>query len=245
MSNCCELVLFQTQLQEFRTQILGLLENPTDISAYVNKLTFAQCTYLLSVYWLETLRVQHSPNPSLEPIFEYLVDRALITDKNGMWYCIARCISISSCLFPTMNFTQKLIFYLFKNVIVEFSVSERVFAKFLEVMSEKPKDEARERELETHAVLLLVYFNHIHKQVRRIADRFVPESVKRAFLRYYHIINLTTIYSSLCKNKTYTYSLDCVMELYELSKWSRLQPQSFKSIWNRLLKKVYYGYFWK
>lgn len=71
-------------------QILTLLENPNEITAHVNKLSFAQCTFLLSVYWLETLRVQHSSEPSLQPILEYLVDRALITDKSGMWLCVAR-----------------------------------------------------------------------------------------------------------------------------------------------------------
>ncbi|KAL1122935.1 hypothetical protein AAG570_003260 [Ranatra chinensis] len=136
------------QLQDFRNQILGLLENPPEIGTYVNKLSFAQCTFLLSAYWLEMLRVQHSPEPSLHHIMEYLVDRALITDKSGMWFCIA-------------------------------SVAERVFATFLEVMSRKPKDESRERELEKHAVLLLVYFNHIHKQVRRIADRYLSGLVDK------------------------------------------------------------------
>lgn len=47
-----------TELHELRTQILDLLKHPTDVSTYVNKLSFAQCTFLLSVYWVETLRYQ-------------------------------------------------------------------------------------------------------------------------------------------------------------------------------------------
>ncbi|XP_073997967.1 phosphatidylinositol 4-kinase III alpha isoform X1 [Rhodnius prolixus] len=137
-----------TQLQEFRMQILTLLENPNEITAHVNKLSFAQCTFLLSVYWLETLRVQHSSEPSLQPILEYLVDRALITDKSGMWLCVA-------------------------------SVADQVFTMFLEAMSRKPKDESRERELETHAVFLLVNFNHLHKQIRRVADKYLSGLVDK------------------------------------------------------------------
>lgn len=45
------------ELNELKTQIMNLLDHPQDISAFVNKLSFAQCTFLLSVYWLETLRL--------------------------------------------------------------------------------------------------------------------------------------------------------------------------------------------
>lgn len=44
------------ELQELRNQILELLKHSADISAHVKALTFAQCTFLLSVYWVETLR---------------------------------------------------------------------------------------------------------------------------------------------------------------------------------------------
>ncbi|XP_077290371.1 phosphatidylinositol 4-kinase III alpha isoform X2 [Arctopsyche grandis] len=137
-----------TELQELKTQILNLLEHPADITAYVNKLSFAQCTYLLSVYWLETLRVSNSPEPSLQPILEYLSDSALQKDKSGMWQCVC-------------------------------SVGDRVFQKFLDCMSNKAKDEARERELESHAQFLLVNFNHMHKQIRRVADKYLAGLVDR------------------------------------------------------------------
>lgn len=45
-----------TELQELKTQINGLLNHPAEVVALVNKLSFAQCMFLLSVYWLETLR---------------------------------------------------------------------------------------------------------------------------------------------------------------------------------------------
>ncbi|BET02066.1 Phosphatidylinositol 4-kinase [Nesidiocoris tenuis] len=164
-----------TQLQEFRTQILTLLENPPEITAYVNKLSFAQCTFLLSVYWLETLRVRHSPEPSLQPILEYLVDRALITDKSGMWLCVT-------------------------------AVADRVFSMFLESMSLKPKDEGRERELEDHAVFLLVNFNHIHKQIRRMADKYLSGLVDK----FPHILWNSTV---LCRMLDMLHILSSYLEL--------------------------------
>ncbi|XP_063216675.1 phosphatidylinositol 4-kinase alpha isoform X2 [Bacillus rossius redtenbacheri] len=137
-----------TELQELKTQILNLLEHPADVTTYVNKLTFAQCIYLLSVYWLEILRVQNSSEPSLQPILEYLSDSALQKDKYGMWNCVC-------------------------------SVGDRVFVQLLEVMSNKPKDENREKELESHAQFLLVNFNNIHKQIRRVADKYLSGLVDR------------------------------------------------------------------
>ncbi|XP_063926767.1 phosphatidylinositol 4-kinase alpha isoform X4 [Zophobas morio] len=137
------------ELQELKNQILELLKHPTEVTAYVSKLTFAQCTFLLSVYWVEILRIQNSPEPSLVPIItEYLSDSALQKDKSGMWVCVS-------------------------------SVSERVFEKFLEVMKNKPKNEAREAELEGHAQFLLVHFNDPHKQIRRVSDKFLASLVDR------------------------------------------------------------------
>lgn len=57
------------------------------------------------------------------------------------------------------------------------SVSERVFEKFLEVMKNRPKNEAREADLEQHVQFLLVNFNHQSKQIRRVADKFLVSLV--------------------------------------------------------------------
>ncbi|XP_023707312.1 phosphatidylinositol 4-kinase alpha isoform X2 [Cryptotermes secundus] len=162
------------ELQELKTQILNLLEHPADVTAFVNKLSFAQCTYLLSVYWLEMLRVQNSSEPSLQPILEYLGDSAIQKDKSGMWQCIC-------------------------------SVGDRVFAQFIEVMSNKPKDEVRERELEDHAQFLLVNFNHIHKQIRRVADKYLSGLVDR----FPHLLwNCHVLWSMLDILQVLSYSLN-------------------------------------
>ncbi|XP_048482102.1 phosphatidylinositol 4-kinase alpha [Plutella xylostella] len=163
-----------TGLQDLKTQILNLLDHPPDVTVLVNKLSFAPCMYLQSVYWLETLRVTNSPEPSLQPIIEYLSDTALQKDKSGMWLCVA-------------------------------SVGDKVFQKFLDVMSAKTKDVSRERELEGHAQFLLVNFNHIHKQIRRAADKWLARLVDR----FPHLLwNCQVLWSMLDILQVLSFSLE-------------------------------------
>ncbi|KAJ8666203.1 hypothetical protein QAD02_007865, partial [Eretmocerus hayati] len=133
-------------VQELRNQILKMSNKSSELATHVAKLQFAQCTYLLSVYWLETLRIASSPKPSLVPIMEYLNDIELQRDKNGMWQSIC-------------------------------CIGDSVFSIFKDVMQRLPKDARREYELEDHAQLLLVYFNNVHKQIRRIADKYLSALV--------------------------------------------------------------------
>ncbi|KAK7078017.1 Phosphatidylinositol 4-kinase alpha, partial [Halocaridina rubra] len=78
------------ELTELRQQILSLLDHPPDLTPVVNKLSFAQCIYVLSVYRVEALRVKSSPEPYFNPMFEYLLDPAIQNDKYDMWICINR-----------------------------------------------------------------------------------------------------------------------------------------------------------
>ncbi|VVC98499.1 unnamed protein product, partial [Leptidea sinapis] len=181
------------ELQELKTQILNLLDHQPDVTVIVNKLSFAPCMYLLSVYWLETLRVSNSMEPSLQPIIEYLSDTALQKDKSGMWQCVA-------------------------------SVGDKVFQKFLDVMSQKVKDESRERELECHAQFLLVNFNHIHKQIRRVADKWLAGLVDR----FPHLL-------WNCRSIVKDFADRCEGIVQEAMKWA---PQSTRSHLQEYLNQV-------
>ena len=69
-------------MNEVRTSLLEALSNPAEIITLVNRLNFGQCTYLLSVYRLESLRVSSDPS-KFYSIFDYLEDKAIEKDKAG------------------------------------------------------------------------------------------------------------------------------------------------------------------
>ena len=59
------------------------------------------------------------------------------------------------------------------------SVADKVFLRYLEAMSSKDQKMDREESLEHHAQFLIVRFNHIHRQIRKVADKFLSGLIER------------------------------------------------------------------
>ncbi|GMT18880.1 hypothetical protein PFISCL1PPCAC_10177 [Pristionchus fissidentatus] len=82
-------VMSPAELQEMRNTVVAELDHPVDVVAMVNRMEFAQCTYLLSVVRMEKMRVKHAKESgAVQEFFKYLEDRAIRKDKAGMWQCL-------------------------------------------------------------------------------------------------------------------------------------------------------------
>lgn len=57
------------------------------------------------------------------------------------------------------------------------SIADQVFEKFRNVLLSH--EQVRETVLESQAMLLLVYFNHIHKQIQVVADQYLSQFVDK------------------------------------------------------------------
>uniref|UniRef100_A0A915PI29 1-phosphatidylinositol 4-kinase n=1 Tax=Setaria digitata TaxID=48799 RepID=A0A915PI29_9BILA len=132
--------VLSAELQEIRATILSEISPSPEVTAVVNKLEFAHCIYLLSVFRMELMRALHSAEPgAVHSIFHYLEDKSIRKDKDGIWTCLL-------------------------------AAARAIFSKYLKVASDRNLDSAHERQLELHAQFLLIMFNHHLKEVRKCAD---------------------------------------------------------------------------
>ncbi|KAM7540134.1 hypothetical protein Aperf_G00000023823 [Anoplocephala perfoliata] len=121
----------------------GGLDRPTATS--IKMMSIAQTAYLMSVYQLESLRIEHSNDiDAFHKMFQYLEDNTILADKSDMWACVMQ-------------------------------VAVRIFQRLLQRLNKMPMDAKREELVNMHAQFLLVKFNHIQKGVRVVADQFLTD----------------------------------------------------------------------
>uniref|UniRef100_F1KPV3 1-phosphatidylinositol 4-kinase n=1 Tax=Ascaris suum TaxID=6253 RepID=F1KPV3_ASCSU len=135
------------ELQEIRNTVVSEIQPSAEVIALVNKMEFAQCIYLLSVFRMERMRVLHSSQAeAVHSIFKYLEDRSIRKDKSAMWTCLLSATTV-------------------------------IFSEYLKAAKNLCLDKALERRLEYHAQFLLVMFIHSLKEIRRVADSCLSQLV--------------------------------------------------------------------
>ncbi|KAK6746150.1 hypothetical protein RB195_012331 [Necator americanus] len=174
------------ELQEFRNTVCGVLNHSAEVVPIVNRMDFAQCTYLLSVLRMEKMRVIHAEHKeAVHEFFKYLEDKTIRKDKGGMWSCLL-------------------------------AGATMVFEAYLEAHKKNRTNDFSEPALEYHAQFLLVQFNHNLKEVRRCADACLSCLVDKfpyllwngrvltTALRLLQALQLNLVQDPTCSESTFT-----------------------------------------
>lgn len=136
------------ELQEMRNTVLAELKHQTEAVPLINRFDFANCTYLLSVHRMETMRLLYSNHiDAFSSIFKYIEDKTLRKDKSGLWTCML-------------------------------AAAPQIFMGWCDqMMKRRDNDEPTEEALIWHTQFLLFKFNHHLREVRKVADTCVSRLV--------------------------------------------------------------------
>ncbi|CAB3403701.1 unnamed protein product [Caenorhabditis bovis] len=138
------------ELQEMRNTVLSELKHAPEVVPLVNRMDFANCTYLLSILRMETMRVMHTNQiDAFQSYFRYLEDKTIRKDKSGIWTCLL-------------------------------AAAPNIFNSYIWTLKKKRDcDEETESALIYHAQFLLFKFNHNLREVRKCADVCLSQLVER------------------------------------------------------------------
>ncbi|CAO2398546.1 PhosphoInositide Four Kinase (PI-4 Kinase) [Caenorhabditis elegans] len=152
------------ELQEMRNTVLAELSHQAEAVPLINRFDFANCTYLLSVHRMETMRLIHANHvDAFSSFFKYIEDKTMRKDKSGLWTCML-------------------------------AAAPRIFLEWCEkMMKRRDNDEPTEEALVWHAQFLLFKFNHHLREVRKVADACLSQLVKAFPYLLWNTKVLTTI----------------------------------------------------
>lgn len=137
-----------------KVQLISVLDNNQEIAKLVHTYSFPIVIYLTSVYWLEFLRLNMSTSVSTFNKLFGYLEDKTLQTDKNGIY---RCITV---------------------------MVSKLFNQFCKHMAAKPKNEARDRKLDTIAIILLIEFNNgsnpiRSNPIRKQADTYLSELVNQ------------------------------------------------------------------